>query len=93
MTAFEKYVDEKVSEIITKYEKLDGSVFVSENGFSVEFFVTIDGERKQNYEMVDNEEVSEEAMEKLTEDIAGFFRKTPEYVPGKVNEVSFVITK
>lgn len=93
MTEFEKFVDEKIANVIPKYEKLEVRANISDTAYSVEFFVTVDGDRKQNYEMVDNEEIAEDTMDKLTEDIAKFYRKTPEYVSGKVNNVSFVITK
>ena len=58
-------------------------------GGSIEFFVWLDDERQQCYELADNGIIDEEKMEKLFDDYAKFVRGNSEYKAGKVNKVQF----
>ena len=85
----EKYVAEHIHDLISDYEKIEFVVYVSAESYSVEFFVTINGERKQNFELIDEGVINEDSFNAFTKSIAEFIRHSPEFIKGEVNKFVF----
>ena len=89
----EQFVEEKIDQLIPNYEKIEFRAYVTDNAYSVEFFVTSNGVRKQNIELIDSGEISEEDFDKFSKDVVEFIRNLSEYKHGSVNKYSFEINK
>lgn len=89
MTKMENLGKELVEKLISCFDKLEFRARIGDTSRSVEFFVWIDGERKQCYELADSAKIDEEAMERLFDDFAESVRKSDEYKRGEVNKVQF----
>jgi len=93
MKTVKEFVLEQIGLLVPRYEKLEFEATVGDTMRAIEFFVTVDGERKQCYDMSLNGEIDEVALDKAGDEIARYYRSTPEFVKGKLNTVSFVIEK
>lgn len=85
----EKYVAEHIHDLISDYEKIEFIVFVSAESYSVEFFVTNNGERKQNFDLIDEGVISEDKFDVFAKNTAEFVRNLPDFIKGKVNKFAF----
>ena len=89
MTKFEEQAVNLVRELLPNFKKLEFRATIGDTSRSIEFFVWLDDERQQCYELADNGIIDEEKMEKLFDDYAKFVRGNSEYKAGKVNKVQF----
>jgi len=89
MTKMEEYAVTLVKELIPNYSKLEFRASIGDTSHSIEFFVMVNGERRQCYELADSGEIDENKMEKLFDAYAEFVRKSGEYKAGEVNKVCF----
>ena len=89
----EQFVEEKIDQLIPNYEKIEFRAYITDNAYSVEFFVTSNGVRKQNIELIDSGEISEEDFDKFSKVVVEFIRNLSEYKHGSVNKYSFEINK
>lgn len=89
MNELEAYVIEQIRNIIPEFQKIEFRATVGDTSRSMEFFVTINGERKQCYELADEGIISDEALDNIFSLIADFIRKSKGYKKGEVNKVSF----
>ena len=71
------------------FEKLKFSARVGAKSFSIEFFVWLDGEKYQCYELADDGEIDEVQMMKAFKAYAEEVRKSESYNDGEVKKVSF----
>lgn len=79
-----------VKELIPKFDKMEFRASIGDTSRSVEFFVWVNGEKMQCYELADTGEIDESQMEKLFDSFAEFVRKSSEYRVGEVNKIKFV---
>lgn len=89
MQDLQTYVKEQVAKIIPSFENLELRASVSETSYSVEFFVTVNDEKKQCYELVDDGVIDEEKLDEVLRRIAEYIRKGADYKKGEINKVSF----
>ena len=89
MTDLEKFVNEQVSTILSDYDNLQLRATVSDSSYSIEFFVFINGEKKQCYELVDDGMIDERSLDNVLLRIATFLRKTPNFKRGAINKFTF----
>ena len=89
MTITEERATELVKKLVSTFEKLKFNANISDTSRSVEFFVWVNGEKLQCYELADNEKIDETKMEELFDAFAEFVRKSPEYRAGEVNKINF----
>lgn len=54
-----------------------------------EFFVTNNGERKQNFDLIDEGVISEDSFDVFAKNTAEFVRNLPDFIKGKVNKFAF----
>lgn len=91
MTELEAYAKDLIASVVPKFDTLELRATVSDSSYSVEFFVTVDGERKQCYELVDEGTVEEDRIDRVAEQIAAHIRQSEDYRAGQINKVSFQI--
>lgn len=91
MSELEKIVLEKISQILPKCDRIEFKAVIGDTSYSIEFFATINGERRQCYELVDDGLFKEKDLESIFEAIAGSIRQTNEYKKGEVNKISFTV--
>ena len=53
MSELEKFVADTLAPLVPSYEKLDVRANIGDKTHSVEFFATINGEKRQCYDMAD----------------------------------------
>lgn len=87
MDDLESYVKRQVATLIPKFDNLELRATVSDSSYSVEFFVLVNGERKQCYELADDGIVDEEALDQVLAEIAQYIRNSPDYKRGIVNRL------
>ena len=71
------------------FEKMKFSARVGAKSFSIEFFVWLDGEKYQCYELADDGEIDEVQMMKSFKAYAEEVRKSEPHNDGEVKKVSF----
>lgn len=91
MSELEKYVFEQIKKLVPAFEKLEVRANIGDNSYSVEFFVTIDGEKMQCYDMVDNGLLKEKDIDTVSKAIAEYVRKMATYENGKINKIAFTV--
>lgn len=88
MPDLQNYVKAQIAKIVPGFETLELKATVNDASYSVEFFVMINGEKKQCYELVDDGIVDEDKLDEVLAQIAEFIRKSPDYKKGTINKVS-----
>lgn len=89
MNELEKFVNEQIKQIISDFEKLQFLATIGDTSYSIEFFVLINGKRKQCFELVDEHIIESEKLEKVFSNIEKFIRNSPDYTKDKINKFSF----
>lgn len=93
MSEFEMYVSEQISQVIPEYDKLEVRANISDTSYSIEFFVTVSGNKMQCYDMVDNGMIKEKELDIVFENIAKYVRNMSQFVKGTTNKYAFLISK
>ena len=78
-----------VKELVPDFDKMEFRASIGDTSRSIEFFVWVNGEKMQCYELADAGEIDESQMEKMFDSFAGAIRKSEEYRKGEVNKISF----
>jgi len=89
----EKYISEKIAQLVPNYKKLDVRANIGDKSYAIEFFVTIDNRRMQCYDMVDDGIIEENELDSVFKAIAEYIRNTTDYITGKINKYSFTVNK
>ena len=89
MNKTEERAVELVKELVSNFEKMEFKASIGDTSRSVEFFVWVNGEKLQCYELADNGKIDELQMEKLFDSFAVFVRESGEYRAGEVNKIYF----
>ena len=90
MKKFEERAIEVVKKLMPKSDKIEFRASIGNTSRSIEFFVWVNDEKFQCYELADNRKINELEMEKLFDAYAEFIRKNKEYKAGEVNKIYFV---
>ena len=93
MTELEKHVSEIIKQLVPNYEKLDVRANIGDKTYSIEFFVTINGQKMQCYDMADNGIIEESELNAAFKSIASYIRTAKEYTAGTINKFSFSVSK
>lgn len=89
MSDLQNYAKEQIAKIVPEFDDLELKATVSDTSYSIEFFVSINGEKKQCYELADDGVVDEEQLDEVLARIAEYIRKGSDYKKGNINKVSF----
>ena len=93
MSELEKFVADTLAPLLPSYEKLDVRANIGDKTHSVEFFATINGEKRQCYDMADSGMIKEEDLDAAFKAIAEYVRSTADYIPGTINKIKFSLIK
>jgi hypothetical protein len=88
MNDVEKRAIMLVKELAPNCEKIEFDAIIGDTSHSIEFFVWIDNEKRQNYELVDDGIINERKMSKLFEEFARAVRKESCFKTGEVTQVT-----
>ena len=91
MTGFKAFVADQLSHIISGCDKIEVRANVSESGYSFEFFATINGKRKQCFDMIDEGLFNEKDFDVVAKAVAQYARNTVDFKKGEINKYSIVI--
>lgn len=82
----EEYAIQQINTLIPKYEKLEIELYIDDVSYSIDFFVTFNGQRKQCLDLIDENIISNQLYEEISKRIAEFARNSNEYKKGKINK-------
>lgn len=89
MNELENHIIDRLKQLVPNAKLFEVRTNVSDKAYSFEFFVTIDDERYQCYEMIDNDKLNEKDFDAATKEIVEYIRTTSEYKSGEVNKFKF----
>ena len=89
MPDLQNYAKEQIAKIVPEFDNLKLKATVSDTSYSIVFFVTINGKKKQCYELVDDGVIDEDELDEVLAKIADYIRKGPDYRKKNTNKVSF----
>ena len=89
MWDLQNYAKKQIAKIVPAFDNLELSATVSDTSYSIEFFVLINGEKKQCYELADNGVIDEDRLGEVLSKIAEYIRKGSDYKKGSINKISF----
>lgn len=89
MKPFEEKAIELVKSLVIDFSELEFCATIGNTSRSIEFFVSVNNEMKQCYELVDMGIIDEVLMEKLFEQYADFVRKHSTYSSDTINKIEF----
>lgn len=90
MTELEKYIIDQLKHLVPNAEALEVRATISDHTCSVEFFATIEGEKHQCFDMIDNGIIKEKEFDVTVKQLARYIRASSEYRSGQINK--FTIT-
>ena len=61
-------------------------MYIDDVSYSIDFFVTIDGQKRQCLDLIDEGVITNKAYEAVAKAIADYIRASAEYKPGCVNK-------
>lgn len=91
MTEIEKYFVEQSHTLVPVFDKLEVKAIIDSNSYSIELFFTINGVKKQCYDLADDGLFDEDELDELIGKMAVELRKSPEYSSEKINKIQFEI--
>lgn len=89
MPDLQDYAKEQIAKIVPEFNNLELRATVSDTSYSIEFFVSISGEKKQCYELADDGIIDEEELDEVFARIAEYIRKGDDYQKGNINKIDF----
>lgn len=92
MNTIEQYVSDRIKQLVPEMTDVSFRASISEKTYSVEFFVTQNGVKRQCYDMVDDGLLDSSALKQCQIDIVDFIRKSDSFIPGKINKYRFLIS-
>ena len=93
MTESERFVAEQLQTLLPKFDAVELNAAVSASSYSIEFFATVAGEKKQCFEMIDEGMFTEKDFNRASRAIADYFRKLPDFHANGVNQYSMTLKK
>jgi len=82
----EEFAIQQINTLISGYDKIEVEMYIDDLSYSVDFIVTIDGQKKQCLDLIDEGLITNKAYESVAEKIAEFVRVSENYKSGSVNK-------
>lgn len=89
MTELEKYIISQLKQLIPDADEFEVRANIGDKSYSMEFFASIDGEKRQCYDMIDKGIFKEKDFDITVKRIAEYIRNCPKYHPGEINKFFF----
>ena len=91
MAKLEHFLAEQMKTLVPNYDTVELKATVSSSSFSVEFFVTVNGKRKQCFQMIDDGQFTEKNFNIFSKAIANYVRELPDFNKNGINKYSVVL--
>lgn len=93
MDELKRYIYKLVARLLPDIEVINITAYVDDFSYSIEFWVTINGNKMQCFEMVDHGILKESDVNSLNQSIAKFIRQLPNYKKDRLNKITLTIKK
>ena len=90
MTELEKYIINQLKQLVPNAEVIEVRANIGDKNCSVEFFATIEGIKRQCFDMIDDGVIKEKDFDVMAKQLAKHVRACPEFRPGEINKFFFV---
>lgn len=84
----EQFAIQQVNTLISGYDKIELEMYIDDVSYSIDFLVTLDGQKKQCLDLIDEGIITNKAYETVAKVIAEYVRVSEYYKPGCVNKYS-----
>lgn len=92
MSDLELFVKDEIKKLVPNCCEIELNAMVDSSSYSVEFFVIINGERHQCYEMIEDGIFSEEDFDIVAKEIADYIRGMDCFKKEGINKFDVVMT-
>ena len=82
----EQFAIQQLDALILEYEKIEVEMYIDDISYSVDFLATINGQKKQCLDLIDEGVISIKEYEKVVKSIAEYARTSKDYKKGSVNK-------
>lgn len=82
----EQFAIQQLNTLISGYEKIELEMYIDDVSYSIDFLVTIDGQKKQCLDLIDEGTITNKAYEAAAQTIAEYVRASKDYKTGSVNK-------
>lgn len=82
----EQFAIQQLNTLISGYEKIELEMYIDDVSYSIDFLVTIDGQKKQCLDLIDEGTITNKAYETVAQTIAEYVRASEDYKTGSVNK-------
>lgn len=89
----EQFAIQQINTLISEYDKMDIEMYIDDVSYSVDFMVTIDKQKKQCLDLIDEGVIANKAYEAVAQKIAEFVRASENYKPGSINKYKYHLEK
>lgn len=91
MTKLELFVSKQIRTLLPNFDVAELNAVVSSSSYSIEFFATVAGKRRQCFEMIDEGMFTEKDFDIASKAIANYFRKLPDFNVDGINKYSVTL--
>lgn len=91
MTKLELFVSKQIRTLLPNFDVAELNAVVSLSSYSIEFFATVAGKRRQCFEMIDEGMFTEKDFDIASKAIANYFRKLPDFNVDGINKYSVTL--
>lgn len=82
----EQFAIQQINTLISGYDEIELEMYVDDRSFSIDFIVTVNGERKQCLDLIDEGVIPMRAYEAVSDKIVAHVRASEGYKSGSVNK-------
>lgn len=82
----EQFAIQQVNTLIPGYDKIELEMYIDDVSYSIDFLATIDGQKKQCLDLIDEGVITNKAYEDAAKTIAEYARASENYKTGNVNK-------
>ena len=82
----EQFAIHQIKSLISDYDKIELEMYIDDVSYSIDFLVTIDGQKKQCLDLIDEGMITYKAYEAMAKTIAEYVRASENYKVGSVNK-------
>lgn len=91
MTELELFVSKQIKTLVPQYDVVELKATVSSSSFSVEFFATVNGKKKQCFEMIEEGAFTEKKFNIASKAIANYCRELADFNSNGINKYTVVL--
>ena len=82
----EQFAIQQIDTLISGYERIELEMYIDDVSYSVDFWVMIDGQKKQCLDLIDEGAIKNKDYEAVARTIVEYVRASKDYKTGSVNK-------